>query len=68
MSNVCGREKTPSGVEKMDGVLRFKPDTTSARAQHSTDLGALAKGGLKVDELAAIVGRLIERVKELEEG
>lgn len=68
MNGFTGKVKPPAAVEKVDGVLRLKPDTSSSQGKHATDLNALVKGGLKVDDLAAIVARLMERVKELEEG
>lgn len=68
MNMFKGKDKPPAVVEKMAGVMRLKPETSSAQARHISDREALSQGGLKVDELADIVGRLMERVKELEEG
>jgi hypothetical protein len=68
MKGLEAKVKTPGAVEKMNGAYRLKPDATSTRARSAEDMALLAKSSLKVDELAAIVGRLMERVKELEEG
>ncbi len=68
MNMVKGKDKPPAAVEKMDGVMRLKPETSTPQSKHVSDLAALSQGGLKADELAEIVGRLMERVKDLEEG
>lgn len=68
MNMFKGKGKPPAAVEKRDGVVHLKPDNTSSQGKHAVDLAALSQGGLKVDELADIVKRLMERVKELEEG
>ncbi len=67
MKDLKSKGKTPDAVEKADGLYRLKPKD-DARAKHADDLSVLSKGGLKVDELAAVVGHLLERVKALEEG
>jgi hypothetical protein len=54
--------KPPDAVEKADGLFRLK-----AGNRADDDLTVLSKGGLKVDELARVVFRLMERVKALEE-
>jgi hypothetical protein len=54
-------------VEKSGGAFRLKPGAKAARARHADDLAVLARGGLKVDDLAGVVGRLMERIKVLEE-
>lgn len=55
--------KTPVAVEKTDNVFHLKVDT-----RHADDLALLAKGNVKVDDLAGVVSRLMARVKDLEEG
>ncbi len=55
--------KPPTAVEKTNGTFRLKADN-----QHTEDLALLAKGDPKVDDLAGVVGRLLERVGALEEG
>lgn len=52
-------------VEKTDGVFCLKP-REDTRTKHAEDLALLAKGGLKVDDLANMVVRLMERVRDLE--
>jgi len=54
-------------VEKTGGAYRLKPGSKAARAKHADDLALLAKGGLKVEDMAAIVVRLLQRVAILEE-
>lgn len=54
---------SPAAVEKSDGVFLLKADN-----RQTADTAVLAKGGLKVDDLAGVVSRLMERVKRLEEG
>lgn len=63
MSGLKVKIKTPGAVEKVNGQFRLKVDPRQA-----DDAALLAKSNLKVDELAAVVNRLIERVKALEEG
>ncbi len=63
MSAKPGKVKSPGAVEKVNGQFRLK-----AEARPADDSALLAKGNLKMDELAAVVGRLLERVKVLEEG
>jgi hypothetical protein len=67
MKGLETKENIPGAVEKLDGAYRLKPVTTSAQGKHTEDMIVLTKGSLKVDELAGIVSRLMERVKELEE-
>jgi hypothetical protein len=59
------KNKLPGAVEKNDGVFCLKPHE-DARAKHAEDLALLAKGGLKVEDLAIMIARLMERVKDLE--
>ncbi len=63
MSGLKVKIKTPDAVEKVNGQFRLK-----VYARPADDAALLAKSNLKVDELAAVVGRLLERVKVLEEG
>lgn len=62
MSALKGKLKAPGTVEKVNGQFRLKVD-----ARPTDDAALLAKGNLKMDELVTVVGRLLERVGELEE-
>ncbi|GAP22249.1 hypothetical protein [Leptolinea tardivitalis] len=57
-----------SAIEKSGGVFRLKPAGEGEHRQEESDMTVLAKGGLKADELAGIVARLMERVSALEKG
>ncbi|MEI8132764.1 MAG: hypothetical protein WCG34_10040 [Leptolinea sp.] len=54
-------------VEKSGGAFRLKPGPKAARGKHKDDLAVLAKGGLKVEDLVAILVRVLQRVEVLEE-
>jgi hypothetical protein len=54
-------------VEKKAGLFKLKPGIQAARAKHADDLAVLAKGGLKVEDVTAVMVRLLQRVRDLEE-
>ena len=54
-------------VEKSGGCFRLKPGAKAARGRHKDDLAVLARSGLKADDLAAILVRVLQRVEVLEE-
>jgi hypothetical protein len=62
MKAMKGKVKPPDAVEKADGLFRLK-----AVNRAEDDQAVLSKDSLKVDELAGVVSRLMERVKALEE-
>ena len=53
---------TPGEVEKSGGVFRLKAETS-----RTDDLAQQARNSVRMEELAAVVARLAERMKALEE-
>jgi hypothetical protein len=54
-------------VEKSGGAFRLKPGAKAARARHADDLAVLARGGLKVEDITAVLVHVLQRVEVLEE-
>jgi hypothetical protein len=54
-------------VEKSADGIRLKPGVKAARARHADDLAVLARGGLKVEDITAVLVHVLQRVEVLEE-
>jgi hypothetical protein len=54
-------------VEKSGGSFRLKPGAKAARARHADDLAVLARGGLKMEDITAVLVHVLQRVEVLEE-